>query len=156
MAELPTDLTKVQPGLFIFSAMRERTKGTVTMDKMRSETDPLEKGIALFNEGRYFEAGAAWEVPWRATDENGEKRFLEGLIMVAGAFDHYLCRECAAAASLLEKGLPLVRSGINAHPDFRLTELAGALEFLRDEFDSCSLRVAPEALPKIEAAHIRC
>jgi predicted metal-dependent hydrolase len=126
------------------------------MDNVLSEKDPIEKGIALFNEGRYVEAGAAWEVPWRATTESGEKQFLEGMIMLAGAFDHYLCRECAAAVTLLEKGLPLVRSGINAHPDLRLSELSGDLEYLRDEFDSCSLRVSPDALPKIGLAHIHC
>jgi len=123
---------------------------------MLSEKDAIEKGITLFNEGRYFEAGAAWEVPWCAATERGEKRFFEGLIMLAGAFDHYLCRECAAAAALLEKGLPFVRSGINTHPNLRLSELAGALEFLMDEFDSCSLRVSPDALPKIESADSNC
>jgi len=126
------------------------------MDEVLSDKDPIEKGIALFNEGRYFEAGAAWEVPWCATAESGEKRFLEGMIMLAGAFDHYLCRECAAAITLLEKGLPLVRNGINTHPNLRLSELSGDLEYLRDEFDSCSLRVSPDALPKIGRAHIHC
>jgi len=126
------------------------------MDKVLSDKDPIEKGITLFNEGRYVEAGAAWEVPWCATTDSGEKRFFEGLIMLAGAFDRYLCRECAAAAALLEKGLPLVRSGINTHPSLRLSELSEHLEYLRDEFDSCSLRVSPDALPKIGRTHIHC
>ena len=59
-------------------------------------------------------------------------------------------------ATLKEKGLPLVRSGINTHPNLRLSELSGGLEYLMDEFDSCSLRVSPDALPKIERTYIHC
>jgi len=118
-------------------------------DDVLTENDLIEKGIALFNQGRYFEAQEAWEVPWLTTTDAGEKRFLQGLVMVAGAFHHYLRRECEGAALLVKKGLPLVRSSISTHPDLCLAELSAALEDVLDEFESCSLRVSIDALPKI-------
>jgi len=116
---------------------------------MKAESDLFEKGIALFNEGRYFGAQEAWEVPWLTTTDAGEKRFLQGLVMVAGAFHHYIRRECEEAALLVKKGLPLVRSGIGTHPELCLSELSDALEDVLHEFESCSLRVSIDALPKI-------
>jgi hypothetical protein len=115
----------------------------------QKQRDPNEKGIILFNEGRYSEAIEAWEIQCRNTDDMGETRFLEGLMLVAGAFHHYLRRECTGAAALVEQSLPLVRSGINTHPNLRISQLAGALEDVLDEFESCSLRVSLDALPKI-------
>ena len=118
-------------------------------NEVRTEIARIDKGITLFNEGRYFGAQEAWAVPWLTTTDAGEKRFLQGLVMVAGAFHHYIRRECEGAALLVKKGLPLVRSGIGTHPELCLSELCAALEDVLDEFESCSLRVSIDALPKI-------
>ncbi|GAB4388831.1 MAG: hypothetical protein Kow0025_10490 [Thermodesulfovibrionales bacterium] len=66
----------------------------------------LAEGMELFNEGRYFEAHEAWEMPWlRAEKGSAEKLFIQGLIMVAGALDHYVKGEHAGTEKLLDKGL---------------------------------------------------
>jgi len=153
MAELPTDTASGQPGLFYCSFRQQGAivrKGAVMKNAVLTEADLVEKGIALFNEGRYFEAQEAWEVPWLTATVAGEKQFLQGLVMVAGAFHHYLRRECEGAALLVKKGLPLVRSSISTHRDLCLSELAADLEDVLDEFESCSLRVPIDALPKIK------
>jgi hypothetical protein len=45
----------------------------------------LSEGVALFNEGHFFEAHEAWEEAWRR--EAGERRLLlQGLILVAAGW----------------------------------------------------------------------
>lgn len=49
--------------------------------------DPLEEGVALFNDARFWHAHEAWERLWLpATGE--EKQFLQGLIQLAAAYHH--------------------------------------------------------------------
>lgn len=43
------------------------------------------KGIALFNEGLFFEAHEIWEEAWNEAEGN-EKRLLQALIQIAVAF----------------------------------------------------------------------
>lgn len=50
-------------------------------------TNALERGVALFNDGRFWEAHEAWEGIWLAA-EGDEKQFLQGLIQLAAAYHH--------------------------------------------------------------------
>jgi predicted metal-dependent hydrolase len=47
--------------------------------------DSLERGAALFNTGKFWEAHEAWEEAWLEL-ENEEKLFLQGLIQVAAGY----------------------------------------------------------------------
>ncbi len=48
---------------------------------------PIEEGISLFNEQKFWHAHEAWERIWlTATDP--QKRFLQGLIQLAAAYHH--------------------------------------------------------------------
>jgi len=51
---------------------------------MSTLTEQLEKGMALFDAGRWFEAHEAWEDHWLAA-EGQDRLFLQGLIQLAGA-----------------------------------------------------------------------
>jgi len=126
------------------------------IENIRNTMDSVERGIDLFNAGNYFEAHEAWEGLWLDTNSPEEKQFLQGLIMAAGSFLHYLRRECAGASALLEKSVPLIRRGIDAYPDLRIFEFTQALEDLRGEFGRCPCPRSPEALPKIELAKDFC
>jgi predicted metal-dependent hydrolase len=71
----------------------------------------LERGVALFNAGRYWEAHEAWEEAWLEL-ENEEKLFLQGLIQVAAGYHKATVqnqpRGCVSLlASALEKLEPL-------------------------------------------------
>jgi hypothetical protein len=73
---------------------------------LRPETEvALERGRALHNAARYYEAHEAWEAAWLV--EEGEARvLLQGLIQVAaGYFKAFAHRRPAGAAKLLEGGL---------------------------------------------------
>ena len=112
--------------------------------------DSIDQGVTLFNAGKYFEAHEAWEGLWLDANSPEEKEFLQGMIMAAGSFLHYIRHECAGASALLEKSVPLIRRGIDAYPDLRITEFVQALEDLRGEFSRCSFTLSAASLPKIE------
>lgn len=67
--------------------------------------DPhLERGIALFNRGEYFECHEVLEIAW--TPERGERRlFLQALIHVAVGFYHSQRGNPLGAMRQLRKGL---------------------------------------------------
>jgi predicted metal-dependent hydrolase len=120
------------------------------------EIGELEKGIALFNEGKYFEAHEAWEGLWLFERDEAEKRFYKGLIMAAGALLHYTRRQCAGASALLGKSIPMIQEGLNSHPNLRIIDFTRALDGLKDEFSRCSYNVSVESLPKISRMYIYC
>jgi predicted metal-dependent hydrolase len=109
----------------------------------------LERGIDLFNEGKFFQAHEAWEILWLNAEEPRDKQFLQGLIMAAGAFIHYAKRECAGSAKLLERSRKALESGVNTHPEIRLSDFMKALDALRETFDRCLFDVPLDHLPKI-------
>jgi predicted metal-dependent hydrolase len=77
---------------------------------LHPELDPpqrrrlLERGVELFNAGRFFEAHEAWEEVWRSTTPE-PKDLLQGLIQVAVAMVHHLERgRPEVARRVLAKG----------------------------------------------------
>jgi len=71
-------------------------------------TENLEMGIGLFNGRKFFEAHEEWEKLWRKMDVSSERYFIQGLIMIAGAFVHYQRGNYAGMSKLIEKGRPLL------------------------------------------------
>jgi uncharacterized protein len=65
---------------------------------------PFERGVALFNRDKFFEAHEVWEEIWLAAGEP-EKGFLQGLIQVAAAFHHAQRGNARGMESLLAAGL---------------------------------------------------
>jgi predicted metal-dependent hydrolase len=64
--------------------------------------DPFVEGLALFNEGKFFECHEAWEISWQRAD--GEVRvFLQGLIQAAVAILHAERGNPRGAASVYAK-----------------------------------------------------
>jgi len=116
----------------------------------------VEKGIDLFNRGEYFDAHEAWEGLWFRAQDAREKRFLQGLIMAAGAFVHAKKGECAGAAALLAKSLPLLRNGETTHPDLQLGDFIQALERLESQRDWCPAGAVTHQLPRILRAYPCC
>ncbi len=117
---------------------------------MRQEQQKaLDRGINLFNEGRYFDAHEEWESEWRLMTEGNDRNFFHGLIMAAGAFLHYVRQECTGARELLERSIMALKDGDEDHPDIGVGEFVGRLERLRDAFAACTFSIAPADLPII-------
>jgi hypothetical protein len=119
------------------------------MTTMTSYEEALERGIDLFNERKFFEAHQAWEPLWLCAEEPRDKQFLQGLIMAAGAFLHYMKRECTGASVLLEKSRKALEGGASIHSEIRLGDFLQALDRLRDDFSRCTYEVQPNDLPRI-------
>jgi len=68
------------------------------------EIGPFERGVALFNEGEFFQAHEVWEELWLAEPEP-EKTFLQALIQVAAAFHHHGRGNSRGRGSLLAAGI---------------------------------------------------
>jgi hypothetical protein len=66
----------------------------------------LRCGAILFDRGEFFDAHEAWEARWRATDNDEERRGMQGLIQVAAAFHKlFVMQSPESAQRLLGKGL---------------------------------------------------
>lgn len=68
------------------------------------DNDEVLKGIAAFNERRFFESHETLELVWRES-AGREREFLQALIQVAVAYHHYLNGNCRGAASLMARAL---------------------------------------------------
>ena len=71
---------------------------------MKKRHGQFARGLALFNDGKFFEAHEAWEEIWLIESEP-EKTFLQGLIQVAAAFHHAQRGNAPGMTSLLKAGL---------------------------------------------------
>jgi predicted metal-dependent hydrolase len=69
-------------------------------------------GIALFNEGQYFEAHEALEDVWREARDQ-DRKFLQGLIQVAVALHHHSTGNRIGATSLLARAA----ANLSAYPE---------------------------------------
>ena len=81
----------------------------------------LRRGIALFNQGHFFDAHEALEDVWRPA-RGRRRRFLQALIQVAVGLHHHSRGNLAGARSLLARGgntlalYPATYSGLKLGP----------------------------------------
>jgi len=107
----------------------------------------LQRGVALFNAGLYFECHELLEGVWRATP-GSERAFYHGIVQVAAAFYHYEKRNFHGARTLLTKGL----QKLEGFPDrYRAVDLGAFRRTLRPWLDHFNAGVSnePDALPAI-------
>jgi len=128
-----------------------RLKEGETMKVVPLHGYSLEKGIRLFNEGKYFAAHEVWESPLFRAQNAQHRHFLQGLMMAAGAFSHAQNRECGGAVTLLAKSIPLLKDGVDTHPDLRVSDFITALERLGSRKDWCPTAATTQTqlLPRI-------
>jgi uncharacterized protein len=93
----------------------------------------LARGVALFNEGAYWEAHEAWEELWlRATPEL--RRFVQGLIQLAAAWHHVGRGNRRGAERLFRSGLEKLTPYRPVHAGIDVSEAAALAEAqLREE-----------------------
>ena len=108
----------------------------------------LSEGIGRFNDGYFFEAHEAWEKEWRNAGDSREKHFLQGMIMIAAALYHYLKKESAGTAKLLDKGLELLTASGDADIPIEKEEFLRAVHSLREEFKA-GKNLVPADFPKV-------
>ncbi len=77
----------------------------------RIDEGTLDKGIALFNQQRFFEAHEVWEIAWKKA-QGEEKVFFQCLIQIAAALLHAERSNWRGAEALRNKA----RSKLNGLP----------------------------------------
>lgn len=108
------------------------------------------EGIELFNSGRYFEAHEEWEKPWlKAPKGSAEKLFIQGLIMLAGALDHYVKGEYAGTAKLIGKGLSRLKEHASVSMGIDTEDLLGQVNSFNEKFKAVGKGIPREAFPRI-------
>ena len=120
------------------------------------------EGVRLFNEGRYWDAHEAWERIWvRLPKGAAERRFCQGLILLAAAFLH---RERARSAPerSAKPAVRCYRSGMEKLEGLPDVYVELDLVAIRREAAACFEPVAagaPEAewpaAPRLAAGHGR-
>jgi predicted metal-dependent hydrolase len=92
------------------------------------------RGIALFNEGHFFEAHEVLEDVWRAAPTE-QKKFLQGLVQLAVAFHHHSTGNLVGMRSVMQRGMNNLAGetddpyGVNVAPLIRsLTEWRKAID----------------------------
>ena len=78
-------------------------------------------GVNLFNKRKFFEAHEIWEQLWLNAKE--EKKFLQGLIFIAGGYYHYQNKNIKGAELFLERGYELLLKYPNKYFDIDVKKL---------------------------------
>src|SRR6202140_3959527 len=91
----------------------------------------LERGINLFNSGRYWDAHEAWEHAWMPDRKGPDAGFYKGLIQVAAGCLHYGRRNRRGAMNKWGSGGEYLRPDLPEHPGVRPAPLGAPVgEFL--------------------------
>jgi predicted metal-dependent hydrolase len=88
----------------------------------------LERGIELFNDGRYWEAHEAWEEAWMPDRKGPESGFYKGLIQVAAGCLHYGRRNRRGALNKWRSGAGYLRPYLPRHRGVELDPLVRLVE----------------------------
>ena len=82
----------------------------------------LQRGVELFNQGRYWDAHEAWEEAWMPDRKGPDGGFYKGLIQVAAGCLHYGRRNRRGALNKWRSGANYLRPYL---PSNRGLDLAG-------------------------------
>ena len=108
--------------------------------------DELERGVDLFNQGRFFDAHEILEDVWRHSPI-GDKKFFQGLVQIAVAFHHHSTGNLTGMRSVLRRALTNLSS---APRDFSGIDLASLRYSLSAWLDAAEPQQLPQTLPRIE------
>jgi len=108
----------------------------------------LERGVELFNSGRFWEAHEAWEEAWTPDRHGPDRGFYKGLIQVAAGCLHYGRRNRRGAVNKWRSGAGYLRPYLPRHQGVELAALV-------DRVDGFVLAMESEEWPEgLEMPHI--
>ena len=115
------------------------------------QVDVWQRGVDLFNAGRFFDAHESLEDLWREAALTPRKTHLQGLVQLAVAFHHQSTGNWEGATSVLERALLNLEGAEESFPELDLESLRDSLNPWR-EYLALNRRgavQAPPALPKL-------
>jgi uncharacterized protein len=103
-------------------------RGRVGPSDDQAMTTGLERGIELFNGGRYWDAHEAWEGDWMPDRKGPDSGFYKGLIQVAAGCLHYQRRNRRGAVNKWRTGADYLRPYLPAHRGIQLAPLVATVD----------------------------
>jgi predicted metal-dependent hydrolase len=88
----------------------------------------LERGVELFNSGRYWDAHEAWEHVWTTDRKGPDAGFYKGLIQVAAGCLHYGKGNRRGAMNKWTSGADYLRPYLPWHLGVRLAPLVTSVD----------------------------
>ena len=110
----------------------------------------LQRGVELFNQGRYWEAHEAWEQAWVPDRHGPDRGFYKGLIQVAAGCLHHRRRNRRGALNKWRSGIDYLRPYLPRHHGLELGPLMERVEACLATLEAGVWPVEAE-LPRIEA-----
>jgi predicted metal-dependent hydrolase len=105
-------------------------------------------GIALFNQGKFFDAHEVLEDVWRSAP-HGEKKIWQGLVQVAVALHHHSTGNYVGMRSVMVRAM----GNLGGHPqDFHDIQVLRLLKSLAQWLKAFDDNQPPASLPRIEVA----
>ncbi len=120
-------------------------------DEDTRRTMSLDRGVELFNQGRYWEAHEAWEEAWTPDRRGPDRGFYKGLIQVAAGCLHYRRRNRRGAVNKWRSGADYLRPYLPRHRGVELAPLVARVDGLLAAMESGPWPDGLE-MPFIEAA----
>lgn len=105
-------------------------------------------GIALFNQGRFFDAHEVLEDVWRAAPHE-EKKIWQGLVQVAVALHHHSTGNFVGMRSVMVRAMKNLAGHPRAFHGIQVPRLLKSLARWLEAFDNDQ---PPPSLPRIEMA----
>ncbi len=118
-----------------------------TDGRPRASTD-LQRGLALFNAGLFFECHELLEGLWKATS-GPDKDFYHGVVQVAAAFYHFEKHNRHGAVTLLTKGRDKLAPYPSTYLGIDVAAFRRSLESWAVAFESQADEKRPQTFPHI-------
>lgn len=113
-----------------------------------SEEEALERGIAHFNAGRFFQAHEMWEFAWHPSPEP-DRDFWQGITQVAVGFTHFQRGNLKGAVTLLDRGATKLEKYGKVYKTLRVAMIASAARAAQHEIERDGIEASPVP-PEIE------
>lgn len=114
--------------------------------------DLLQRGVELFNAGRYWEAHEVWEEEWTPDRHGPDRGFHKGLIQIAAGCLHATRENRRGTVNKWRSGLTYLQPYLPAHRGLDLEALAVAVAGQLARVEASGDRWPELQLPEIHAA----
>lgn len=113
----------------------------------------LDRGVELFNQGRYWDAHEAWEAAWIPDRAGVDRGFYKGLIQVAAGCLHYTRKNRRGTVNKWRSGADLLRTYPASHNRIAVGALVGSVDAMLEAIEAEAWPGL--TLPRIETAMTR-
>ena len=107
-----------------------------------SEDEALERGIAHFNAGRFFQAHEMWEFAWHPSPE-ADRDFWQGITQIAVAFTHFQRSNPKGAITLLDRGATKLDKYPKVYKTVPVAMIASAARAAQKEIERDGMEASP-------------